>query len=89
MRTKAEVFEDVVQHLTHGGFSELEICQLTGGMTPAQVRQAAINAQRRRPKLCKMSCAGCLGQGQAVALCPYCAKTLAIVADMQARQAKA
>lgn len=77
-RDVQKVFEDVVQHLHHGGFPEAQICELTG-MRPTDVRLAIVAVEKRRPKLCTDSCAGhAVLNRTPCALCPYCDHLLAI-----------
>lgn len=78
------VFEDVVQHLHHGGFPEHQICNLTG-MRQTDVRLAIVAVEKRRPKLCADSCAGhAVLNRRRVALCPYCDHLLAIALPLAA-----
>lgn len=77
------VFEDVVQHLHHGGFPEHQICRLTG-MRPTDVRLAIVAVEKRRPKLCADSCAGHTVLGSPCVLCPYCDHVLAIALPLAA-----
>lgn len=60
-----ELLGKIVQHLRHGGFSNVEICGLIKGTTPMQIELAFQQAEKRCPKLCRDTCDAC----------PYCVAT--------------
>lgn len=79
-RSVARVYEDVAQHLTHGGFCDRDGARMLG-VTPGVFRELVASAERRRPRRCAVRCTDVLGP-----CCPYCDHALEVAHGVKAEE---